>query len=314
MEGGTPSLLDEKYIKEIIEKIKEKHNLQNAEITIEINPGTISENKLEAYLKYGINRLSIGLQTTSNRLLKLIGRIHTYEKFEETYKIAKKVGFNNINIDLMIGLPTQTVQDVEKDISKIIKINPEHISVYSLILEEGTKLAKRVSNKEIYLPNENEEREMYWLVKNKLQEKGYIHYEISNFAKPNFMSKHNMNCWEQKEYIGIGLAAHSYINKTRKSNTENLEEYINTKGAKKLIHEKQNKEDEEKEYMLLGLRKIEGVKISEFKNKFIENPIYLFKKELNKLAKQELIEIDENSIKLTTKGIDLANLVWEEFV
>ena len=314
MEGGTPSYIESKYIKEVLDIIKEKDILEDPEITIEVNPGTATKEKLEDYLKIGINRLSIGLQTTSNTLLKLIGRIHTYEQFEETYKIAREVGFKNINVDLMIGLPTENLQDVEYDLDRIIKLNPEHISVYSLILEEGTELEKKVSKKELYLPQEEIERKMYWQVKNKLEENGYIHYEISNFAKPNFESKHNLNCWNQKEYIGFGLAAHSYIDKTRMSNTGDLDEYIKTKGTDKTIHEKQDETAMQKEFMLLGLRKIEGVKISDFKNKFGINPIYLFRNELDKLVKEELIEVEENDIKLTNKGLDLANLVWEEFV
>lgn len=312
--GGTPSVIESKYIKEILDEIKEKFNLENPEITIEVNPGTVTKEKLEDYYKMGINRLSIGLQTTSNELLKLIGRIHTYSEFEETYKMARDVGFKDINVDLMIGLPTQNLEDVENDLNRIIELKPEHISVYSLILEEGTELQEKVSKKELYLPTEELERKMYWQVKNKLEKNGYIHYEISNFAKPNFESKHNLNCWNQKEYIGFGLAAHSYINKTRMSNAENLEEYISTNGKDKIIHEKQDDIAEEKEFMLIGLRKIDGIKISDFKNKFGYNPIYLFRNELDKLVREELLEIEENNIKLTNKGVDLANLVWEEFV
>lgn len=312
--GGTPSAIESKYIKEILDEIKSVGKLENTEITIEVNPGTVTKDKLKDYLQMGINRLSIGLQTTSNALLKLIGRIHTYSEFEETYRMARDVGFKNINVDLMIGLPTENLPDVECDLDKIIRLKPEHISVYSLILEEGTELEVKVSKKELYLPSEELERKMYWQVKNRLEEKGYIHYEISNFAKPNFESKHNLNCWNQMEYIGFGLAAHSYINKTRMSNTENLEKYIKTNGENKTIHEKQDVFEEEKEFMLLGLRKIEGVKISDFKNKFGHNPIYVFRNELDKLVKKELIEVEENNIKLTNKGLDLANLVWEEFI
>ena len=214
----------------------------------------------------------------------------------------------------MIGLPTQNLHDVETDLNKIIKLEPEHISVYSLILEEGTLLQQKIEKGELYIPSEVIERKMYWTVKNTLEEAGYKHYEISNFAKPGYESKHNMDCWDQKEYIGFGLAAHSYINNIRYSNTDDLEEYIDFPENSKIIHEKQNQEEKMKEFMLLGLRKIEGVKISDFKNKFVDNPIYIYRKELEKLVKDELIEIDINHIKLTNKGIDLANLVWEEFI
>lgn len=309
--GGTPSFIPSKYIKNILEKINKKYA---KELTIEVNPGTVDRNKLQDYFNSGINRLSIGVQSRNDKILRSIGRIHTYEQFLNTYNLAKEIGFNNINIDLMIGLPHQTLEDLKKTIEEAIKLDPKHISVYSLILEEGTKLENLVSSNKIELPTENQERRMYWFVKESLEKAGYNHYEISNFAKPGFESKHNVNCWEQKEYIGIGLAAHSYMNKTRYSNTENLSEYLNSMKNKRIIHEVQDEENEKKEYMLLGLRKIKGVDIQKFKNKFIQNPIYLYREELNKLVKNKLIEIDTNYIKLTKKGINLANLVWEEFV
>lgn len=316
--GGTPSFIDSKYIVNIIDTIKSKFQVcKDAEITIEINPGTVTKEKLEDYIKCGINRVSIGLQSTDNKLLSEIGRIHTYEQFLNTYELVRNVGFKNVNVDLMLALPNQTIEILEDSLKKVIAINPEHISVYSLILEEGTKLYNLVESGKLKLVDEDVERKMYWKVKNILEQNGYNHYEISNFAKIGFESKHNLNCWEQKEYLGMGEAAHSYFNKTRYSNTENIEEYIknmNEDKNTKTIHEIQKETDEQKEYMLLGLRKIEGVSISKFKEKFVQNPIYIFRKELNKLVEEELIEVDIDSIKLTNKGLDFANLVWEEFV
>lgn len=309
--GGTPSFIPSKYIVKILQSI----DMENAEeITIEINPGTVNREKLEDYYNIGINRLSIGLQSTDNKILKQISRIHTYEEFLDTYKLAKEVGFTNINVDLMIGLPNQTLDCIKNSLEEIISIKPQHISVYSLILEEGTKLEKQVSENLVKLPSEDEERKMYWCVKQKLEECGYTHYEISNFAIKGFESKHNSDCWKQKEYIGIGLAAHSYIDDTRYSNTCNLNEYLYNLKESRIQHEVQSKEEKQREYMLLGLRKIEGINIQEFKNKFVENPIYLYRRELEKLVKNNLLEIDTNYIKLTKKGIDLANIVWEEFV
>jgi len=315
--GGTPSFIDSKHIVSIINTIKANYSISpNAEITIEVNPGTVTKEKLEDYKIIGINRISIGLQSTNDNLLKQIGRIHTYEQFLQTYNLAREVVFKNINIDLMLALPNQTIEDLEDSLNKIVELNPEHISVYSLILEEGTKLYDLVEKGELDLLDEELERQMYWLVKNKLQEKGYIHYEISNFSKKGYESKHNLHCWEQKEYIGLGAAAHSYYNNTRYSNSEDLKEYIEHVGIKsyQTIHEIQTKEEQQKEYMLLGLRKIEGVRISDFKNKFTQNPLYIFRNELDKLVKEELVEVDINNIKLTKKGIDLANKVWEKFV
>ncbi len=312
--GGTPSIIDEKYIKEIINKIKENYIVSNqAEMTIEVNPGTVNENKIKKYLQIGINRISIGLQSTNDRILKEIGRIHNYEKFLETYKIARDLGIKNINVDLMLALPNQSIEDLQESIEKVILLNPEHISVYSLILEENTKLESLVLENKVYLPEENLERQMYWLVKRKLQENGYKHYEISNFAKLGYESKHNMNCWKQMEYLGFGLGAHSYYEGKRFSNVSNLQEYEKN-SFKKIVHEVQDENEKQKEYMLLGLRKIDGIKISEFKNKFALNPLYVFRNEINKLVEANLLAVDADYIKLTNKGIDFANIVWQEFV
>lgn len=324
--GGTPSVIDKKYINEISEvlkekiikinekKEKEKNIFENIEFTIEVNPGTVNKEKLKLYRQAGINRLSIGLQTINNKLLKQIGRIHTYEEFLDTYNLAKKVGFENINIDLMLGLPNQTILDLKSSVEDVIKLNPNHISIYSLIIEENTVLEKLIKNKEKYkMPDEDLERKMYWYVKNKLELSGYNHYEISNFSKKTKESRHNMNCWEQKEYIGIGSSAHSYLNNTRYSNEEDINNYIENTNQKH-IHETQDEIQKQKEYMLIGLRKIEGVSIKKFKEIYTYNPIYIFKDELNKLVNMNLIQIDLDYIKLTNKGIDLANLVWEEFV
>ncbi|HJJ13044.1 MAG: radical SAM family heme chaperone HemW [Clostridia bacterium] len=312
--GGTPSVINEKYILEILNSIKENYKVKkNAEITIEVNPGTVTENKLKEYKNAGINRLSIGLQSTKNELLEEIGRIHKYEDFLETYNLAKKVGFRNINVDLMIGLPEQTLEDVQNSLMEIIKLNPKHISVYSLILEEDTKLEVLVNLGKLDLITDELERQMYWEVKETLEANGYEHYEISNFAKKGYKSKHNYNCWKQHSYLGFGASAHSYYNNIRYCNTHKLEEYLKDPEAK-IIQERQTIEDAKKEYMLLGLRTLEGINISEFKQKYVDNPLYLFKNELNKLTNEGLVEIDLDNIKLTQKGLDLANIVWEEFI
>ena len=317
--GGTPSYIDSKFIVQILENIKEKNVAQDTEITIEVNPGTVTQEKLQDYIDCGINRISIGLQTTNDELLKQIGRIHNYEQFLETCKMAKKVGFKNINVDLMLGLPNQRISDLKESLENVLKLAPKHISVYSLIVEDGTPIAIKIENGKLKLPDEELERNMYWYVKNTLELNGYKHYEISNFAQKGYESKHNMNCWNQMEYVGIGTAAHSYRDITRYSNTEDIKEYIKNvqKGEfekNRIIHEIQKEEDSKKEFMLLGLRKIDGIKISEFKNKFGDNPIYLYRNELKKLSDEKLIIIQDDNIRLSNKGIDLANLVWEEFV
>lgn len=359
--GGTPSFIDSQYIVEIMELlemklIRNQTKFEDMEITIEVNPGTVNQKKLEDYKKAKINRLSIGLQSTNNSILKEIGRIHSFEQFLETYRLANQVGVENINVDLMIGLPNQRIEDVKESLNDIIKLKPAptHISVYSLIVEEGTVIAQKIENHQLEEMDEDLERNMYWYVKDTLELNGYKHYEISNFAKEGKESKHNINCWLQKEYIGIGVSAHSYINGIRYANCETIEEYIdnmeveNSKLIRKIltnaqrtdtekniennrrdeekihkikqiekiyeIEEVQNIEDKKKEYMLLGLRKIEGVQISKFKEKYVDNPIFLFRKELEKLVNERLISIDGDYIKLTNKGLDLANIVWEEFI
>jgi oxygen-independent coproporphyrinogen-3 oxidase len=322
--GGTPSYIDSIYIVEILSELKEKLKcnlieFKDIEITIEVNPGTVDTKKLNDYKKLGINRLSIGLQSTKNDILKKIGRIHTYQEFLEIYKLARETGFKNINIDLMIGIPGQKIGDLKNTLQDIIKLEPEHISVYSLIIEENTPIEKMLENGEIKLPDEDLERNMYWYVKNTLELNGYNHYEISNFAKLGKESRHNLNCWNQEEYIGFGVAAHSYLNGIRFSNTINVEEYIqhienNRKEENIQIEESQSLEDKKNEFMMLGFRKIQGVDIARFKEKFIDNPILLYRENLNKLVEEGLIEVDLNHIKLTNKGIDLANLVFEEFV
>ena len=341
--GGTPSYIDSKYIIEILKEIEKNlvnndTKFQDIEITLEVNPGTINEEKVNLYKEAKINRISMGLQSTNDQILKQIGRIHTYNEFLDAYSIVKKAGFDNINIDLMIGLPNQTISDVKESLNKIIELNPNHISVYSLILEEGTVLDKLIEEGKMELLDEELERNMYWYVKNTLEINGYNHYEISNFSKIGKESKHNLSCWEQKEYIGIGTSAHSYINGVRYCNKRSVEKYIENINNKDIdvneiiklgngdesflkkveevyeIDEIQSLEDKKREYMLLGLRKLEGVKISSFKEKFVESPIYVYHKELEKLVEEDLIRIDGDRIFLSRRGIDLANLVWEEFV
>lgn len=318
--GGTPSILNSEYIINILDAMKERFKLdEECEITIEINPGTITKTKLEDYKKAGINRLSIGLQSTSDRILNLIGRIHSYEDFLNTYKLAKEVGFENINVDLMLAIPTQTEIELLDSVQKVIDLNPNHISLYSLILEEGTELERMISEGKYELLPEEIERKMYWETKKLLESNGYNHYEISNFSKLGFESKHNRDCWNQEEYIGFGLAAHSYYNNMRFANINSLENYINNIKNNNIeknveVHEVQDKPSKMREFMLIGLRQINGVKISDFERKFRINPLFYFRFEISKLTDEDLIEVDLDNIKLTEKGLDLANQVFEEFI
>lgn len=318
--GGTPSLIPENYIVKIINTVKSRFKIEeSAEITIEVNPGTVTEKKLVAYKNVGINRISIGLQSAEDRILKLIGRIHNYQTFLSTYNLTRNIGFENINVDLMLAIPTQTKGELLNTLNKVIELKPNHISLYSLIVEENTEIKKALEVGKLEYVDEKVEREMYWKTKRILEKNGYFHYEISNFAKRGFESKHNMDCWNQEEYIGFGIAAHSYINNKRFSNISNLEEYIkniNEENFEKNIelHENQTKQDKMKEYMMIGLRKIDGISISEFERRFRISPLFYFRFEIDKLVKENLLEVDLDYIKLTKKGLDFANIVFEEFI
>lgn len=316
--GGTPSVPDSKYIVKIIQTIKEVFKVsKNAEVTIEVNPGIVTKEKLIDYKNSGINRISIGLQSTNNEILKLIGRIHNYEEFLNTYNLAKEVGYNNINVDLMLGIPNQTESDVIDSINKVISLNPKHISIYSLIVEENTEIQRLIDSEILTMPSEEDERNMYWKTKTILEKNGFIQYEISNFAKKGYESKHNLDCWNQEEYIGMGLASHSYFNRKRFSIIDKLDKYIENENCLEkniIINEVQERESQAKEYMLIGLRKISGVSISKFEKKFRINPLFYFRFEINNLVEKGLIEVDLDNIKLTKKGLDFANIVFEEFV
>ena len=298
--GGTPSYIDEKYIGEILELLKFDNN---TEITLEVNPGTVSKEKFEAYRKFGVNRISIGLQATQDTILKKIGRIHSLADFENTYNLARECGFTNISVDLMFGLPNQTLDNVKESLEYIISKNPEHISCYSLILHDDI-----FDN----LPSDDVERKMYHYIIKRLTEAGYIQYEISNFAKQGFESRHNLCYWNQQEYVGVGAGASSYVDSVRFKNISKIEEYI-LKNERE-IEEVQTFDDKLNEYMILKLRLLEGVSVESAKEKFNVDVLERYKDELDRLVHLELIEITDTYIRLTDKGLDFANVVWEEFV
>lgn len=319
--GGTPSYINASLIKKILDTIYMNFEIKNnAEISIEINPGTITKAKLKTYKNIGINRLSIGLQSGSENILKTLGRIHNYKQYEESIKLAKFMGFTNISSDIMIGIPGQTIYDVEDTLDKLLSLDLTHISVYSLILEDGTEMTRLVNSHKLEPVDDEIERYMYWYAKRRLEENGYNHYEISNFAQPGFECKHNLNCWRQHEYIGFGLSAASYMNNTRFKNLDNLQEYISNetenlwkKNIK--IEEKQTKNDKMNEYMILGLRTLKGVNLNEFENKFGEKCTDHYSETLNKLSQMGLINMDYTRyVKLTNRGLDFANIVWENFL
>ncbi|WP_058485389.1 radical SAM family heme chaperone HemW [Defluviitalea phaphyphila] len=316
--GGTPTILPLKLLKKVLKNIFVNFNIENnAEITIEANPGTLNHDNLSLLKEFGVNRLSIGLQAYQNNLLKKIGRIHTVEEFIKNFLLARKLGFNNINIDLMFALPNQTLKDWIVTLKEITKLNPEHISCYSLTIEENTPFGLLEKEGKLKKADEEIDRKMYHYAQKYLSTKEYIQYEISNFSKLEFESKHNLTYWTYKPYIGIGLGAHSFLEGKRYHNTYNLSKYIKSNGEINKL-----KEDIEvlspkmqyAEYIFLGLRLLKGIDVTEFYNQFKISFDELFKEKVHKLINLGLLEKNKENIRLTHKGIDLSNIVFSEFL
>lgn len=315
--GGTPSFLDEKSLSKLMQAISSLSYAYNAEKTIECNPGTVDEAKLSLIKKGKINRLSFGLQSTDNHLLKNIGRIHTYEEFKENYYLARNMGFNNINIDLMFGLPNQTLSIYKDTLREVIKLEPDHISAYSLIIEEGTPFYNMYDKNLINLPTEECERDMYRYTKDELNKNGYHQYEISNYSREGKECYHNKIYWSCEEYIGIGIAASSYIDSKRITNISSIEEYI------KKINNNESIIDEEtinsdidniEEYMFMNLRMIKGINEDEFYRKFNRYIDSIYKDVIEKHINNGLLIRDKNRIFLSDKGIELSNYVMSDFI
>lgn len=303
--GGTPSILDGEKIVKIMERLRTVGNIaETAEISIEANPGTVTKEKLLLWKMAGINRISFGLQSADDEELKKLGRIHSWGAFEENYKLARECGFTNINVDLMSALPGQTVDTWKNTMEKVTVLNPEHISAYSLIIEEGTPFYEAYEAHPELLPSEEEERAMYYETKAFLASKGYERYEISNYAKPGYECRHNLSYWERIDYLGLGLGAASLLGNVRKNNQTELAEYLkgNFEGEKEELSDTHAME----EYFFLGLRKMKGVDWTPYKRQY-ENVV-------EKLITEGLLEEEEGSIRLTELGIDVSNYVLSEFL
>ncbi len=310
--GGTPTVLKAEQINNIIEEIIKNRCDDRVEITVECNPNTLNEKYLKGLKKGKINRLSIGLQSTNNKVLKSIGRVHTYEEFLKNYKLARVVGFKNINIDLMFSVPDQSVETLEKTLDEIIKLDPEHISLYSLIIEEGTKFQSMYDKGELKIPTEDVDREMYEKSNIKLENSSYIKYEISNYSKKGYECNHNIGYWKLRDYIGFGVSSHSFVGNERFSNSKNLEDYkLPNKVVEKIcVTEK----DLIEEFMFLGLRLTKGIEIKEFENKFKTGIEVIYGDVLTKLKKDKLIEEENGYIRLTKLGVDLSNVALADFL
>ena len=301
--GGTPSVLEKGQIGAIMERIQENYQLsEDCEISMEANPGTLNPQKLKEYHQCGINRLSLGCQSTIEEELKNLGRIHSFEEFVENYEMARSIGFSNINVDLMSAIPRQDVKSWEKNLRTIAVMEPEHISAYSLIVEEGTPFYEEYGEGRHAdeLPDEETERKMYWRTKEILSKYGYERYEISNYAKPGYACRHNIGYWERTEYLGIGTGAASLINNSRFNYGEEPE---------KLTVSAQMEET-----MFLGLRMMKGVSKIKFLKMYGESMENVYGNVIRDMEQKGLLEDGEDFVKLTDRGLDVSNYVMSEFL
>lgn len=315
--GGTPTVLQPKLIGKIMDALISKYDVEDAEITIESNPGTLDEFKLNELNQMNFNRLSMGLQAWQDKHLKALGRIHTVDDFKRNYIEAREAGFKNINIDLMFSLPNQTIEDWKETLQNIIFLSPEHISAYSLIIEEGTPFYEMSEKGAIKETDEALDREMYYTANDMLAKNGFYRYEISNYAKKRYECEHNKVYWRTEEYRGFGLGAHSFINGERFHNSYDFNGYIESKGnIKKLVTdiEKLSEAEKQEEFMFMGLRMSEGVSEDEFKKRFSHNIYDVYGEELKVLKQEGLIVSQKDRLFLSDRGIDISNQVFEKFI
>ena len=348
--GGTPTILEGYQLAAILETVKEHFNITtDAEITVECNPGTLTAGKAEKLVQAGFNRLSMGLQSADDRELQLLGRIHNFAQFLESYDLARKAGFRNINVDLMSALPGQTLKSWQDTLQKVTALRPEHISAYSLIIEEGTPFYERFAEDERIreegghprlLPEEDVERQMYELTETFLHTKGYERYEISNYAKPGYECRHNCGYWTRKDYLGLGLGASSLVEHQRFQNTSDLKTYLEQEYSPQCegqhehiaetiqlqeetgltqtghhIHiETLDKKSEMEEFMFLGLRLMAGISRQQFEKKFQVTLNSVYGEVLRKLNGEQIIEEVAGYVRLTEHGIDVSNYVLAEFL
>lgn len=316
--GGTPTIIKTENLKSIIDCLRDAIEIDKcSEISMEANPNTLTSEKLNSYKSIGINRLSIGIQSLNDEILKKIGRIHDSSEALEAIDRAKNTGFENINADVMFNIPGQTVYDIEDTVTKIIDRGVKHISFYSLKLEKGTPMYSMEKNNKIIMPDEEVEREMYYAGRNIMEKNNLFQYEISNFAENGFECRHNLKYWNQEEYIGLGPSAHSFLNNTRYSNPSDLKLYCEnsmTDKFERIIQEELEKDDLMFEYIMLRLRLTEGLNIKEFNNKFSQDFLEMYKLQINYLIKNNLLKLKNDFVRLTKKGMDISNYVIEEFM
>lgn len=309
--GGTPSYPEARYIAEVMDALRKAYDVQeDAEITLEANPCSLSARKLETYRKAGINRLSIGMQAAQEALLETLGRQHTHEQFNKVFDLAREAGFLNINIDAIYAVPAQSMGAWEQTLRCILDKGPEHISAYAMKLEEGTPLARAVENEEYFSVDEDVDAAMYHIAQDLLEENGYVNYEISNFAQMGLECAHNLKYWNVRDYLGLGPAAHSCVDHIRFANTEDVEEYIAHMREGNLRYASTELIDEQGrklEYIMLKLRLKNGFTFFDYKSRFEEEFRDVFSEELGEVLRLGLAEMDDRGLRPTKKGFDLQN-------
>lgn len=316
--GGTPSLLPPESIFPLGELIHRYFSfVPEAEITLEVNPADLTREKLSLYMEMGVNRLSFGLQSTGDSLLEVLGRRHKYLHFIRSLALAQEIGFSNLSADLMYGIPGQTPADWEQTLLTAVSLDLSHLSIYGLKVEEGTPFYDLQQQGELELPGDEEEREMFTRAGEILPYYGYRHYEISNYARTGRCSRHNLAYWENDEYLGLGPSSHGCIGRRRYANWPSLEKYVSLLRHGNLPEEREERISLElalREHMMLGLRLLEGVNLKAFREKYGVDLKDVFLKEIKKLEKMGLLEINEKAVKLTEEALPVADLVFMEFL
>lgn len=315
--GGTPSILEPGLIRRVFEVLRDHFRIEEtAEISLEANPGTVTEQKLMEYKNAGVCRLSFGLQSADNEELKALGRIHTYEEFLGSFRLARACGFDNINVDLMSALPGQTVESWLETLKRTAALEPEHISAYSLMIEEGTPFYEMYGEGrgDKVLPDEDSEREMYHKTKEVLRELGYERYEISNYAKPQKECRHNIGYWTGVPYLGLGLGASSYVNRRRFHNTVDLKEYLGGAPGRRMDEQILTEKDMQEEFFFVGLRMVRGVSLKKFKEQFGVPAEKVYPGLLERLIREGGAEMDGEFFRLTDYGMDVSSYIMAEFL
>ena len=315
--GGTPSVPESRLIVDLMEHVNRAFQISDgAEISMEANPGTVTREKLKEYRRAGINRISFGLQSANDRELKLLGRIHTWAEFLESFALARECGFTNLNIDLMSALPGQTCESWKDTLKRVTDLEPEHISAYSLIIEEGTLFGEKYGSEEgrKLLPDEDSEREMYHETKRFLRECGYERYEISNYAKPGRECRHNIGYWTGVPYLGLGLGASSYMNGSRFAVSSDMQQYLEEKPGTFTDVEKLTKKDMEEEFFYVGLRMTAGVSLSEFERRFGMSAEEVYPGLMETFVEEKAAEFRGDRFVLTDYGLDVSNYIMAQFL